>query len=110
MTKKYYIYILECTNGRLYTGCTVDIKKRFNEHLSGKGGAKFTRAFKPKQISMLWKLIEGSRGEALRIEAYIKSLNREGKLAITNNPKLLVDHIGSLENYNGRLLVFDDEI
>jgi putative endonuclease len=103
MSKDYYIYILECTNGRLYTGCAVDIEKRFNEHVSGKGGAKFTRAFKPKKIIMSWRLSDGSWGEALRIEAYIKSLKRAKKLDITNNPMLLVDHIASLENYSGRL-------
>ena len=107
MAKDYYIYILECTNARLYTGCAVDLKKRFNEHVSGKGGAKFTRSFKPKKITMSWRLSEGSWAEALRIEAYIKSLKRAKKLDIINNPMLLVDHIASLENYNGKLAVFD---
>jgi putative endonuclease len=120
MSKDYYIYIIECTNGRLYTGWTLDIKKRFNEHVSGKAGAKFTRSFKPKKIIASWKIIDGSRGEALSIEAYIKSLRRAKKLAITSNPELLIDHIESLKkskgcsprhpDYNGRLTVFNSNM
>ena len=110
MSKEYYIYMLECANGKLYTGCAVDIKKRFNEHVTGKGGAKFTRSFKPKKIIMSWKLVDGTRGEALRIEAYIKSLRRDKKLDITKNPILLVDHVALLENYNGRLTVFSSSL
>jgi len=110
MSKDYYIYMLECTNGKLYTGCAVDITKRFNEHVSGKGGAKFTRSFKPKKIIVSWRLVDGTRGEALRVEAYIKSLKRDKKLDIANNPILLVDHIGALENYSGRLTVFDSSL
>ena len=107
MSKDYYIYIIECANGRLYTGWTIDIKKRFNEHVSGKAGAKFTRSFKPKKIAASWKIIDSTRGEALRIEAYIKSLNRAKKLVIINNPMLLIEQIESLKNYNGKLTVFD---
>ena len=105
MSKDYYIYIIECTNSRLYTGWTLDIKKRFNEHVSGKAGAKFTRSFKPKKIVASWKLTNGTRGEALRIEAYIKSLRRAKKIDIINNPGLLVDYIK--ENYSSGLIVFD---
>ena len=95
MSKDYYIYIIECANGRLYTGWTLDIQKRFNEHVSGKAGAKFTKSFKPKKIAASWKLVDGSKGEALRIEAYIKSLSRAKKLVIINNPELLMDYIES---------------
>ncbi|MCL1864779.1 MAG: GIY-YIG nuclease family protein [Spirochaetes bacterium] len=108
MSKDYYIYILECTNERLYTGVTLDIKKRFNEHVTGKGGAKFTRSFKPKKIAALWKLIDSTRGEALRIEAYIKSLNKEKKIALTKNPESLADNIVSLKNSNCKLTVIDN--
>jgi len=107
MSKDYYVYIIECINNRLYTGWTLDIKKRFNEHVSGKAGAKFTKSFKPKKIAASWKIIDSTRGEALSIEAYIKSLTREKKLAIINNPMLLIEQIESLKNYNGRLTVFD---
>jgi putative endonuclease len=107
MSKNYYIYIIECANGRLYTGWTLDIKKRFNEHVSGKAGAKFTRSFKPKKIVASWQLGDGSKGEALRIEAYIKSLSRAKKIVIINNPALLVEYIESLKNYTGRLIFFD---
>ena len=51
--KKYYIYILECENGILYTGITTDYMRRFDEHSkvnNSKKGAKFTKSHKPKKI------------------------------------------------------------
>ena len=43
MSDKYYVYILLTENNTLYCGYTDNVKKRFKEHLSGKG-AKYTRA------------------------------------------------------------------
>lgn len=45
----WYVYLLECQNGKIYTGITTDVNRRFDEHLSGTG-AKFTRANPPVQI------------------------------------------------------------
>ena len=38
---KFFIYMLECENGKYYTGYSIDIKKRYSLHIKGKG-AKFT--------------------------------------------------------------------
>ena len=43
----YYVYILECEDGTLYTGITTDLERRLEEHKAGKGGA-YTRAHKVK--------------------------------------------------------------
>ncbi|MCF6768431.1 GIY-YIG nuclease family protein [Thiotrichales bacterium 19S11-10] len=48
--KKYYVYILECREGRLYTGYTTDLDRRFKEHCSGIA-SKFTRSFPPEKIT-----------------------------------------------------------
>lgn len=40
--KKYYVYMLECADGSLYTGYTTDVARRLGEHSSGKG-SKYTR-------------------------------------------------------------------
>lgn len=84
----YWIYMLECTNGAYYTGITVDMQRRYLQHLSGKGGAKFTRAFKPLRIAQCWKMT-GSRGEAQRLEYALKSLDRNRKEELVDEPKLL---------------------
>ncbi|PKL17261.1 MAG: hypothetical protein CVV49_12030, partial [Spirochaetae bacterium HGW-Spirochaetae-5] len=84
--------MIGCSNGSLYTGYTVDIEKRFNKHVSGKGGAKFTRAFKPQSIEASWK-ITGERGDAMHVEAYIKSLDKKEKLELTADPESLIDRL-----------------
>ena len=68
----YYIYIIRCEDNKLYTGITTDYKRRFLEHKSGIKGAKFTKAFKPKKIEVLYKT--DSRSNALKLENKIKKL------------------------------------
>ena len=100
------MYIIECSNGSLYTGYTVDIEKRFNKHVSGKGGAKFTRAFKPQSIEASWK-IAGERGDAMHVESFIKSLDKKEKLELTANPELLIDRLKLNEDLKYNIAVFD---
>jgi len=88
MNKRYYVYIIKCSGNRLYTGYTSDPEKRFNQHKTGKGGAKFTSGFKPLSIAALWE-IEGTKGEAMKVEALIKTLKSEIKKKIISEPCLL---------------------
>jgi len=84
----FYVYILECANGRYYTGYAADLEKRFEQHLSGRGGAKFTRAFPPHKMLAAWE-VAGTKGDAMRIEALIKSKTRDEKKALIQNPSVL---------------------
>lgn len=95
MDGKYYIYIIKCAGDRLYTGYTSDPEKRFKEHKTGKGGAKFTRGFTPVSIEGLWE-ITGAKGEAMRIEAYIKSLKKIDKIQLIERPSVLIEIISDL--------------
>lgn len=45
----WFVYLLECENGKIYTGISTDVEKRFQKHLSGTG-AKFTRSNPPLHI------------------------------------------------------------
>ncbi|HOP29470.1 MAG TPA: GIY-YIG nuclease family protein [Spirochaetota bacterium] len=92
MDSIYYIYIMKCAGDRLYTGYTSDPKKRFNEHRSGKGGAKFTRGFTPVSIEGLWE-ITGTKGDAMKIEAFIKSMKKADKIQLIEKPSSLLDLI-----------------
>ena len=83
---------MKCAGERLYTGYTSDPKKRFNEHRSGKGGAKFTRGFTPVSIEGLWE-ITGTKGDAMKIEAFIKSLKKAEKIQLIEKPSSLLDLI-----------------
>lgn len=73
----WFVYILKCEDGSLYTGITNDLERRFLEHKIGKGG-RYTRSHKPQKIVYTEKLI--TKSKALKREAQIKSLRREEKL------------------------------
>lgn len=75
----YYVYILECKNGSLYTGITTDVKRRLAEHISGKGG-HYTRAQEIER--MVYTEEHPNRSTALKREAEIKSWRREKKIAL----------------------------
>lgn len=84
----YWLYILECSNGAYYTGITTDLARRYRQHVSGRGGARFTRAFKPLRVARCWKF-HGPRGGAQRLEYALKSLDRRHKEEIIARPGLL---------------------
>lgn len=69
--RTWFVYLLLCRNGRLYTGVTVDLAARFEQHRSGKG-AMFTRINKPERMIAATPC-EG-RSAALKLEARIKRL------------------------------------
>jgi len=92
MDEKYYIYIIKCSGDRLYTGYTSDPEKRFREHKTGKRGAKFTRGFTPVSVEGLWHTT-GTKGNAMRVEAFIKSFKRIDKIRIIEKPSELIDLI-----------------
>ena len=77
----YFVYIIRCTDGSLYTGITTDMQRRFREH-SGEApnGAKFTRSHRPQCVEALWSC-EG-RSAASKLEYAVKKLTRAQKLAL----------------------------
>ena len=77
--KMYYVYLLLCKDKSIYTGITVDVKRRFEEHKKGVGG-RYTRAHGVKKI--LYTERCSSRSTALKREAAIKRLPREKKLML----------------------------
>jgi len=82
----FYIYIIETEKNFFYTGWTLDIKRRWNEHISGKKGAKYTRINKVRKIAVCWKFETGSQSDALKIEHKIKQLTRNEKENLVHNP------------------------
>ena len=75
----WFVYILECEDGSLYTGVAVDVQARFALHASGKG-AKYTRARPPRRV--LASFACADRSEALKREAGIKRLPAAKKRAL----------------------------
>ena len=72
----WFLYVLECRDGSLYTGITTDVERRFKEHMSGKG-AKYTRSRLPLRLQAWWPA--GDRSRALRLEHRFKSLSKKEK-------------------------------
>lgn len=75
----YYVYLLECKDGSLYTGITTDVERRLKEHASGVG-AKYTRAKEPVRIVYQEEHLD--RSAASKREAEIKKYARGQKLAL----------------------------
>ncbi len=73
----YFVYILKCQDGSLYTGITTNILRRLEEHKSGTA-SRYTRAKKVRKIVYTEKHF--NRSLASRREAEIKALPREKKL------------------------------
>lgn len=85
MADNWYLYILRCGDGTLYTGITTDVEKRFAAHAAGRG-AKYTRGRGP--LTLLYREHCGSHSQALRRELEIKALPRKEKeLLIFGNEK-----------------------
>jgi putative endonuclease len=77
--RPWFVYLLECHNGRLYAGVTVDLAARFAQHRSGKG-AMFTRLNAPRR--MLAAQSCANRSEAQKLEARVKRLSVAAKRSL----------------------------
>ncbi len=75
----WYVYILLCSDGSLYTGSSNNPDARFSEHKNGKGG-RYTRSHKALKRVYLEQL--NSKSEALKKESQIKSWGRARKIKI----------------------------
>lgn len=74
----WFVYIIEASDGSLYTGVTTNVERRFTEHRDSAKGAKFFRGRRPLKI--VYQQDHPDRSSALQREAEIKKLTREKKL------------------------------
>jgi len=75
--KSWWVYILRCGDGTLYTGITVDIPNRLAQHRAGTG-ARYTRGRDP--LELVYQEPAHSHASAARREAAIKRISRRRKL------------------------------
>lgn len=80
--KEYFVYILECSDKTLYTGYTVDIKRRLIEHNQARG-AKYTRGRLPVKLVYLEQY--NSISSALKREFEIKSKTKKQKMQLLSS-------------------------
>ena len=76
----WFLYVVQCSDGSLYTGVTTDIERRIREHNGSKRGAKYTCSRRP--VKLVYVKDCRDRSEALREEYRFKSLSRKEKLKI----------------------------
>ncbi len=79
----YYVYILRCGDGSLYTGITTNVSRRAAVHNAGKG-AKYTRSRLP--VTVVYQEAQPDKSAALRREIEIKALSRAEKLRLIADP------------------------
>ncbi len=84
----WYVYLLECKGGKIYTGVSPDLNQRISTHQKGKG-ALFTRINHPQKL-LEFKAYP-TRTAALKMEKEIKKMPKQGKLiliSIWNDQKI----------------------
>ena len=75
----WFVYIILCTDNTLYTGITIDVSKRFNQHAIGRG-AKYFRGRHPKQLVYIEP--GHNRSSATKREIDLKKMSKEEKSRI----------------------------
>ncbi|WP_411967686.1 GIY-YIG nuclease family protein [Haloferax sp. YSSS75] len=78
----HFVYVLQCTDGSLYTGYTTDVERRVAEHNAG-DGAKYTRGRTPVELVYVEEF--DSKSAAMSREYEIKQLRREQKLTLVES-------------------------
>ena len=78
--------MIRTKDGQLYTGITTDIQRRWQEHSSGKGGARYFRARKPERLCLIEQYPD--RSSASKREIEIKKMPKLVKETLVANHQL----------------------
>ncbi len=79
MGQQWWVYMVQTQTGKLYTGITTDIERRFSEHCHS-GGVKQAKFFRTDPArSVVYRESAENRSEASKREAAIKKLSRQQK-------------------------------
>ena len=80
--KSYFVYILKCADGKLYTGFTNDLERRMIEHQEGKDKTSFTTNRRPVELIFYQEFNDVN--QAIYFEKKIKKWSAKKKLALAN--------------------------
>lgn len=86
--RQWFLYIVECADGSLYTGITTDIDRRLYEHNYTNKGAKYTRTRRP--VRLKYCATYSDRSTASKMESNIKKLKRADKLILCKSFKSMI--------------------
>ena len=82
----WHLYMIECSDGSIYTGIAIDVAARYAQHERGQG-AKYTRAHPPLRIVL--SLPYPDRSSASKAEHQIKQLSAAQKRAFILQQQIL---------------------
>ena len=82
----WFLYLIECADGSVYTGIAIDVQARFDKHVSGTG-ARYTRSRKPLHVLASFELAD--RSSASRAEYFVKRLTAVEKRALAAGVRTL---------------------
>jgi putative endonuclease len=84
-SRPWFVYLVRCADGTLYTGIALDVSARIAAHDLGRG-ARYTRGRGPLELCAVRRC--STKGDALRLELAVKRLPRAVKEALTSNGRL----------------------
>ena len=101
----YYTYIIRCEDNTLYTGITIDIDRRVEEHKSkNEKCAKYTKRHTFKKLEAVWK--SEDRKQASKLEFHLKRLSKPQKESLIVNEKSLSDYLSEkLDSNNYKKII-----
>ena len=79
----WFVYIVKCSDGTLYTGIATNLNKRLDEHNNSKKGAKYTKVRRP--VTLVYSEESQNRSSASKREYEIKKLSRLEKIKLVES-------------------------
>ena len=89
----WFVYIIYCTDGSLYTGITTDLERRYIQHAEQKG-AKYFRGRKPSEL--VYQESGHDRSSATKREIGIKKLSRTDKILLISSIDNQINCLGNM--------------
>jgi predicted GIY-YIG superfamily endonuclease len=87
----FFVYILRCSDGTLYTGYTGDLIRRVKQHQSGSIPRAYTKPRRP--VELVWAGEFETKEEARAEEKKIKRMSTTRKETLIKNDRQLKDQI-----------------
>ena len=94
--KSYYIYILKCSDGLLYTGFTNNLSRRFDEHILGRSKSCFT--YKRRPLELIFHQEFNDVKQAIYFEKKIKRWSAATKLALAKRDSKMLQILAECRN------------
>jgi putative endonuclease len=101
----WYLYLIRCRDGSIYTGISTDVKRRFVQHQKpGQGGSKYLKGRGP--LVLVFQAKVGTYSLALKVERKVKKLPKVKKEKIFQKTHYLDEILQKLNSETKKPIVF----